>query len=151
MARERLEGRNGEIWHRYAVRGQTLERIAEDLELSAQRISQILEETRKSIAPIDRQKMIEESVELIKFVKDQAIEIVEMAGAPVFVGKDGKIARDENGNVVRDYSGRINASRLALDADNVIAKRLGLDAATKTEVSGGLRCEIVGIDPEDLS
>jgi hypothetical protein len=128
-----------------------MERIADDLNLSVQRISQIIAEVQRSIGPVDREKMIQESIELIKFVKDQAIDIIEMAGAPVFVGKDGTIARDENGEVVRDYSGRIAASKLALDADNTIAKRLGLDAATKTEVTGNMRVEIVGIDPEDLS
>jgi hypothetical protein len=151
MANRRLEGRNGEIWHRYTVRSQTMEQIGEDLKLSNQRVSQIIADVQKSIGPIDREKMIQESIELVKYVKNVSIDLIEMAGAPVYVGKDGSIAYDENGNVVRDYSGRIAASKLALDADNVIAKRLGLDAATKTEVTGNMRVEIVGVDMEDLS
>lgn len=151
MARRRHEGRNGEVWHRYAVRGQTQERIADDLGISQPRVSQILAEVRASIPEPDRQQLIASSLELINFVKDQAMEIVDLAGAPVFVGKDGSIAYDEDGSVVRDYSGRLAALKMAMAADDVMAKRLGLDAATKTEVSGGVRYEIVGVDVTALS
>lgn len=151
MARTRHEGRNGEVWHRVAVRGQSHERVADDLGISQQRVSQIVAEVRATIDPVDRQKMIEESIELIRFVKDQAIEMVEMAAAPVFVGKDGSIGYDEHGEVVRDYSMRNNALKTALAADDVMAKRLGLDAATKVETAGTVRYEIVGVDLSALS
>lgn len=149
--RARHEGRNGEVWHRYAVRMQSQERIAEDLGISQVRVSQIIAEVRALIPPVDRQQMVSASLELIAHVKDQALELVDMAGAPVFVGKDGQIAYDENGNVVRDYSMRINALKTALAADDVMAKRLGLDAATKVESSGTVRYEIVGVNMDDLS
>lgn len=151
MVRARHEGRNGEVWHRYAVRMQSQERIAEDLGISQPRVSQIIAEVRASIPEPDRQQMIASSLELIAHVKDQALELVEMAGAPIFVGKDGIIATDEHGNVVRDYSMRINALKTALAADDVMSKRLGLDAATKVEHSGGVKYEIVGVDLEALS
>lgn len=130
---------------------QTQERIAEDLGISPQRVSQIIAEIRASIDPVDKQQMIAASLELIAYVKNSAIEMAEMAGAPVFVGKDGQIGYDEAGNVVRDYSLRDRALKTALAADDVMAKRLGLDAATKTEVTGQVRYEIVGVDLSDLS
>jgi transcriptional regulator with XRE-family HTH domain len=151
LVRARHEGRNGEVWHRYAVRMQSQERIADDLGITPQRVSQIIAEVRASVPAVDKQQMIASSLELIAHVKDQALELVEMAGAPIFVGKDGSIAYDEKGNVVRDYSMRINALKTALAADDVMAKRLGLDAATKTEVSGSVRYEIAGVDLSDLS
>lgn len=142
--KERLEGRNGEIWHRYTVRAQTQEMIAEELGISQERVSQIIREIRAAIPPIDRDQLVASSLELVSYVKQQAMEIVDMAGAPVFVGKDGDIARDENGEVVRDHSGRLAALKMAMDADNVLAKRLGLDSPTKIEQSGSVRYEIVG-------
>jgi hypothetical protein len=151
MAKERLEGRNGEIWHRYTVRQQTQAMIAEELNISQARVSEIITEVRASIPPIDREQLVASSLELVAYVKQQAMEIVDLAGAPVFVGKDGAIAYDENGQVVRDHSGRLAALKMAMDADNVIAKRLGLDAAQKIEQSGSVRYEIVGVDTEDLS
>lgn len=131
---------------------QSQERIAEDLGISQVRVSQIIAEIRATIPPVDKQQMIAASLELIAYVKNSAIEMAEMAGAPVAVGKDGEILIDpETGNVVRDFALRDRALKTALAADDVMAKRLGLDAATKTEVSGQVRYEIVGVDLTDLS
>jgi transcriptional regulator with XRE-family HTH domain len=151
--RRAVEGRNGEVWHRYAVRGQTQARIAEDLGISQTRVSQILDKIFEDPAlQPDKKKILAASLELIGYVKDQALEIVEMAGAPVFVGKDGQVAIDpDDGSVVRDYSGRLNALKMALAADDTIAKRLGLDSAVKVEQSGGYRIEVVGVNMDDLS
>lgn len=149
----KLEGRNGEIWHLYAVRGWTQERIAEDLGISQPRVSQILDKifSDPALQP-DKKKILAASLELIAHVKDQALEIADLAGAPVYVGKDGVVAVDpDDGSIVRDYSGRLNALRMALAADDTIAKRLGLDSAVKIEQSGGYRIEVVGVDMEDLS
>lgn len=151
--RRALDGRNGEIWHRYAVRGQTQQRIADDLDISQARVSQILNVIFEDPAlQPDKKKMLAQSIELIQHVQDQAIEIMDLAGAPVFVGKDGEVAYDpDDGSVVRDYSGRIAAARLALEANNTISKRLGLDSAVKVEQSGGYRIEVAGLNPDDLS
>lgn len=152
LARARLDGRNGEVYHRYTVRMQSQEKIAEELDLSQQRVSQIIREVQDALDPVDKGKLISASLELISYVKNSAIELAEMAGAPVAVGKDGETQIDpETGEVVRDYSLRLNALKAALAADDVMAKRLGLDAATKTEVSGQVRYEIVGVDLTDLS
>jgi hypothetical protein len=151
MASERLEGRNGKIWRSYAIKGMTCEAIAEQFSLSSTRVSEIVAEVRATIPAPDREHMLQESLELIKYVKQQATDIVEMAGAPIFVGKDGDIARDPEGNVVRDYSGRMAALNLAIKADDTIAKRLGLDAATKTESTASVKFELIGIDIEELT
>ena len=147
-----MDGRNGEVYHRYAVRMQSQEQIAEELSISQQRVSQIIAEVQASLDPVDKGKMIAASLELIAYVKNSAIEMAEMAGAPVAVGKDGEILVDpDTGQVVRDYALRDRALKTALAADDVMAKRLGLDAATKTEVSGQVRYEIAGVNMEDLS
>lgn len=151
MANPRLEGRNGEVWHRYAIRSQTQAKIAEELGIGQQRVSQILDDVRKTIPEPDRQELVKHSIELLQYAQDTALEIVAMTPAPVFVGKDGSIAYDENGNVVRDYSGRLRALETAIKANDTIAKRLGLDSPTKIETSGAVRYEIVGVDLEALS
>lgn len=147
----RLDGRNGDVARAYFVRGWTLQQIADEFEISNQRVSQIIEQARKEMPETDKGELLRESVELIRYVKDQAVELIEMAGAPVFVGKDGTLARDEEGNVVRDYSGRLRALDMALKADDTIAKRLGLDAASKIESTAMVRYELVQISPEDLT
>jgi hypothetical protein len=39
---------------------------------------------------------------------------------------------------------------LAVQTSAHMRKLMGLDAPTRTEVTGGVRHELVGIDPEDL-
>ncbi len=53
--------------------------------------------------------------------------------------------------IVRDYAGRLRALDMALKADDTMAKRLGLDAASKVESTATVKYEIVGVDPEDLA
>lgn len=149
---ERLEGRNGEVWRWYSIRGKTQAWIAHHYELSEVRIGQILAEVRNAIPPIDKAELVQESMELIKEVKARAMEIVDMAGAPVAVGKNGVPLIDpDTGEVVRDYSGRLRALDMALKADDTLSKRLGLDSATKVETMATVRVELVGIDTNDLA
>jgi hypothetical protein len=154
----RLEGRNGEVWRRHVIHGWTQERCAEHFKISQQYVSEIIATVRASIPAADRAELITASIELIHEVKRQALEIADMAGAPVAVGKDGAILYDpEKTNadgsavVVRDYSGRLRALDMALKADDVLAKRLGLDAASKTESTATVRYELVGVDPDALT
>lgn len=148
---ERLEGRDGDIWRRYTIYSWTQERIAREYGISRERVSDILERVRASLPETDRSALINASMELIHEVKARALEIADMAGAPVAVGKDGLPLMDpETGAVVRDYSGRLRALETAMKADDVLAKRLGLDAAQKTETTASVRYEVVAVDPEML-
>jgi hypothetical protein len=148
----KLQGRNGEIWRWVSLRGKTQEWCAQKYGLDQSTIAEIVKAVRDSIPPIDRAEMIQESIELIKYVKDQAVAMVELAGAPVAVGKDGNILYDpETGAIVRDYAARDRALATALKADDTLAKRLGLDAATKTETTATVKYSIEGVAPEDLA
>lgn len=146
-----LEGRNGEIWQDYTVRRMSQERIAAKHGISQQSVSRIIREVREKIPAVDLEEMRLKSVELYSDLIRRAMDIVDLAPAPVFVGKEGSIAYDENGSVVRDYSGRIAAMRAAGDMEKEIRKLYGLDAAEKIEQSGSVRFEIVGVDMGDLT
>lgn len=163
----RLDGRNGEVWRRHTIYGWTQERCAEHFDLSQQRVSEIIAEVRAQIAPLIQEQAAADSREFLLDVKARALEIADLAGAPVAVGKDGNIlyepcethgpGQDEEGPcsckriVVRDYSGRLNALKTAAMIDAQMAKRFGLDAPEKRELSGQVRYEIVGVDDDDLT
>lgn len=151
MATRRLEGRNGEIWRRYSVYRWTQERIAEEFEISQERVSQIISEIRASLPADDLAEMRKQSLELYAELTARALEIADMVPAPVFVGKDGSIAYDTDGNVVRDYTGRLRALETAAKFDAETRKLMGLDAAQKAEVASTVRYELVGVNPEDLT
>lgn len=145
----RLEGRNGTIWRQHVIYRRTMEDIGEEFNLSTARISQIITEARAAIPKHDLDFMRQESIELYQELGRRAMEIVDLVPAPVVVGKDGDILY-ENGEIVRDYSGRLRAMETAAKMDVERRKLMGLDAAQKSEVSGSVRYEMIGIDESDL-
>src|SRR5258707_812315 len=159
----RMDGRNGEVWRRHTIYGWTQERVAEHFDISQERVSQIIREVRAQIQPLIQEQAAADSREFLLDVKARALEIADLAGAPVAVGKDGNILYEpcethEPGEacscgrvVVRDYSGRLNALKTAAMIDAQMAKRFGLDAPEKRELSGQVRYEIVGVDDDDLT
>lgn len=147
-----LDGRNGQVWRRYSIYRHSQEQIAQDLGISNQRVSQIIADIRKKTPREDVEEMRSRSRALHEEVMQRALEIADRAGAPIAVGKDGKILRDpETNEVVRDYSGQVKALDLAMKADESNRKLLGLDAAQKTQSSATVRYEVAGVDMEDLS
>ena len=147
----RYEGRNGQVWRLYTVYRQNQEQIADDLGISQQRVSEIIREVRANIPAPDLDEMRQQSLGLYAELTERALEIADLAAAPVAVGKDGSIFYDENGEVVRDYTGKLRAIETAAKMDAETRKLMGLDAAGKLEIQGSVRYELVGIDPEDLS
>lgn len=144
---ERQDGRNGAIWNRY-IAGHTQAALAEEYGISEVRVCQIIKNVRASIPEQDKSELIQESIELIRRIEREAFTIADMDGAPVAVGKDGSILYDPVTNaVVRDYSGRVKALDLALKANDVLSKRLGLDAAAKTESTSTVRYTLDGVNP----
>lgn len=148
----RLEGRNGEVWRKHVIYGWTQERVAEHFGIGQQRVSEIIAMVRASIPEDSKADLVRASMDLINEVKARALEIADMIPAPVVAGKDGDPVMDpETGTWVRDYSGRLRALETALKADDTLAKRLGLDAASKIESTATVRYEVCGVDTENLT
>jgi hypothetical protein len=146
-----LEGRDGKIWRGITIYRRTQSDLAKEFGISQQRVGQIYEEVKASIPAHDLDVMRRESLELYAELGRRALEIVDLVPAPIFVGKDGSIAYDDKGEVVRDYTGRLRAMETAAKFDAERRKLMGLDAAQKAEVSGNVTYQIVGVDPADLS
>lgn len=149
--REALSEREEEIYQLRVVNRWVVSRIAEKFGISPQRVSQIIKKVRQNQPPLDFEGLRQESLELHRRSQQMALALAEREGAPVFVGKDGSMAFDENGQPVRDYSLRLQALETARKADLEIRKLHGLDAATKIEQSGTVRYEIAGVEPDALS
>jgi len=151
-ARRGLSDREAEIYRLRVVNRLTEREIGERFGITQPRVSQILTEIRRLLPTPDLAAVRAEALALHEQVQRMALELAEMEGAPVTAGKDGVIVRDpENGDaVVRDYAGRINALKLALEADREIRRLLGADAASKVESTATVKYELAGIDPEAL-
>lgn len=148
----RLEGRNGEVYRKHIIYGWTQERCAEHFGISQERVSQIVRDVRAGIPEDSKADLVRASMDLINEVKARALEIADMIPAPVVAGKDGTPVYDpETGMLARDFSGRLRALETALKADDTLAKRLGLDAASKIESTATVRYEVLGVDTENLT
>ena len=149
---------NAAIWRAY-VSGRRQDDIAREYGLSQSAISSVITNYRKSISQETREERALRELAFLDDVRAQAMDVAHMKAPPVTAGKDGDIVRDpsvtvtdENpdGDIVRDHAGRLNAMSLAIQTSVHMRKLLGLDAPTRTEITGGVRHEIVGVDPEDL-
>lgn len=131
----RLEGRNGAIWRAY-VTGKTQEAIAEELGIDQSTVSRAIAAVRASIPEADKQSLVQREIDFLDVLRARAIEISNLAAAPVTAGKDGNVVHDpETGAVVRDYSGQLAAMREARAAHERMTKLLGLDAPAKVDVT----------------
>jgi hypothetical protein len=138
----RLLGRNGLIWRDYCG-GATQEKLAARYGLSQARVSEIISQVRDSIPEDTREEEVRRSLEMLRELRDGALEVYRLAPAPVFVGKDGTPARDPStvddehpeGKLVRDHTGRLRALETAVKVDARIAQLLGLDAAQKMDLT----------------
>lgn len=163
-----LEGRNGSIWQMYTVYRWSQVRIAEHFGISQAQVSGILKAVRDSIHEADKDDLLQRSLEFLAEAHSRAMEVADATPAPVVRGKDGDILYEPcpthgavdadcceragcEREVVRDYSARLAALRLALNLDTEVAKRMGLSAPEKHEVNAKVNYRIVGLDPDALT
>lgn len=131
----RLAGRNGTIWRDYCG-GMTQAALAAREGISQARVSQIITQVRDGIPEEERELEVQRSLEMLRELRAGALEVWRMRAAPVTAGKDGDLVLDpEDGTYVRDHGGRLAALGAALKVDARIAQLLGLDAATKLDLS----------------
>jgi glucose/arabinose dehydrogenase len=141
------------IYRLRVVNRWTMSKIAADprVNLSHQRVQQILERITANLPVPDIAAVRAESMRMLRHVQAEALNLAELQGAPVTAGKDGFTLYDpESGAVVRDYAGRNVALKLAIEADKEIRKLMGADAASKVESTATVRYELASIDPEAL-
>lgn len=113
----RLNGRDGEVWHRY-IRGETQAAIAAEYRISQQRVSQILGEVRDEVGPADR------AAEALK----AAEALVQLKG-PLFAAALG---------------GDLAATRAYLAADKRHGEVVGFDSPKEIGVALAHRTELEG-------
>jgi translation initiation factor 2 alpha subunit (eIF-2alpha) len=143
--------RDQEIYRRVKVYGWTQGRTAQHFGLSQPRVSEIISMMETRGLP-DAAALRQASYERLMEIQARQLEISLLKGAPVTAGKDGDVVYDpETNEVVRDYGAILKALADAVRTDSELAKRFGLDAATKVEAKQTVRYEIAGLDSDDLT
>ena len=130
---DRLGGRNGAIWRAY-VAGETQASIAERFGLTQGGVSTIIRKVKDALPPED---LDERRVRLTELLDESLARMVTvMRAEPVPLYSNGKPVMDpETGLVARDWTGQANAIRTMLPTMERMAKMLGLDAPTQTNVT----------------
>ncbi|MFG3510239.1 hypothetical protein ACGF5F_32605 [Streptomyces sp. NPDC047821] len=78
------------------------------------------------------------------------VEALDILGRDHVAVSQGRVVKDDDGNPILDDGPKLAALRELRSIRESYRKLLGLDAATKTEVSGGVKYEIVGVDMDQL-
>lgn len=142
--------RDDEIYAK-RMRGAATSSLALEYGLTQAHIRQIVRQVARSLPERDRSELLALSIDQLADIQEKVNALYNVDPSPVFVGKDGEIARDEDGSVVRDYALRRSALQMMHDVNKTFAKRLGLDAPAQSEVKASVQYQIEGIDPEDLT
>lgn len=129
---DRLDGRDGTVWRLY-VGGMVQEAIAARVGISQSSVSRILAAVREGIAD-DREHLVQRERDFLDQLRAQMLDAVAEPLPPA-VTQSGKLILDENGDLIRDPSNRLAAVDRAVRLHERLGKLLGLDAATKVDLS----------------
>lgn len=143
--------RDHDMWV-LSCRGVKQHEIARRFGIAQGTVSTAINRYRATLPPLDLAKEREEAYEMLRNLQAGALEIFDLAAAPVVAGKDGDIVYDpETHEVVRDHAGRLAALLAGVRVNKEIRVLLGLDAATKVESDTTVRYVLEGVDTTDLS
>jgi DNA-binding CsgD family transcriptional regulator len=131
--------------------GHTQTAIGKRYGLTQQRVQQIIERERRTIGDTDRQRIIEREIAFLDQIRRTAMDIADVTPAPATTPKGDLVVDPDDGRIVRDHSERLAALARAQATSQDLRRLLGLDQPVKAELSGGVRYEIVGVDPRDLT
>jgi hypothetical protein len=129
--RPNVVGRNGNIWAAH-IAGANQQQLADAFDLSIQRISQILDQVRKSIPADEHEEIKRRRTELLDTLKMECMEIALQDAAPAFAPNGKPLMFD--GKPVLDYSGKLAAVDRLLKIDERLAKATGTDSALQHRI-----------------
>ena len=149
MTEQKTE-RNAEIYRRYVQDGVTMMQLAADYGVSFATIQQIIGRRKRALGPSVRADMV---ADFVREIQENRVRLADLRDAelpPAFSVK-GDLLRDENGNVVRDATPMLAATRELANQQAHAAKMLGLNAPEKAVVDSTVRYVIEGVDTDDMT
>lgn len=94
------------------------------------------------------QAVVELEVTHLERITDEVMQILQRDHVVV---SHGKVVRDDDGTPLLDDGVKLQAIDRYVKARESLRRLLGVDKPAKVEHSGGVRYEVVGVDPADLS
>lgn len=130
------------------ARGMTYREIAAELQVARSAAHKMVERALREIIQEPAEEVRRLELERLDALYAAAMDILERHHVTV---SHGRIVLGMDGEPLEDDGPVLQAIDRLLKIQERRARLLGLDAATKTEVSGGVKYELVGIDPDALT
>jgi hypothetical protein len=131
------------------AQGWTYQRIADELGYANKSVARgAVRNALSAIGKERAEKLFELERERLETVYEEVLDILERDHVMV---SHGKVIKDDAGNPLLDDGIKLQAVDRLLRTRESFRKLVGLDQPTKTEVSGGVKYEVVGVDPADLT
>ena len=128
--------------------GASYREIADELGYSSKHTAiQAVRRAIKDVVQGPAEEVLKLHTARLEYAFAKAMEIAETDHVVV---SHGKIIKDDDGNPLKDSAPVLAALREARAALGDFRKMMGLEV-TKVEHSGGLKYEVVGIDPDTLT
>lgn len=128
--------------------GWTYQQIADELGFTQRRSAR--DAVRRAISEVIQgpaEQLLNSHMERLETIFARCMEIAEEDHVLV---SHGRVITDADGNPLPDHGPTLAAFREARNAMNDFRNMTGMNAATKIEHSGGVKYEIIGVDPQDL-
>lgn len=126
--------RNWEIWDLYA-QGFSQREIARRFNLTQGRVSGIIKDIRSQLPEETKQDWRKRELTFLDTMRKDMMELVKKPLPPATNSK-GELLRDEDGEIIRDATGRLAAYDRALNTHAKLVQMLGLAEMAK-EPTGG--------------
>jgi hypothetical protein len=143
-AQAALDARAAEL----RAQGWTYQRIADELGYATK--TGALDAVRRAVREVVQgpaEKLVALHIERLETLYEAALEVLE---ADHVVVSHGKIMKDDEGTPLKDTGPKLAAIREARATLDSFWTLTGMKKPAKVEHSGGVKYEVVGVDPEDL-
>lgn len=129
--------------------GRTLQQIADELGFcDKSNARQAIQRALRDIVQGPAEQLLHMHLTRLETLYQAALDVLD---ANHLVVSHGQIIKDDDGIPLVDHAPKLAAMREARAALADFRKAIGLDAAQKVNLTGGLKYEIVGIAPEEIA
>lgn len=125
------EARTGDMWRR-SVEGWTQTQIGEHYGISQPAVSERLSRYRRALPETPRETVFQRELDRLDALMRPLLDLVNGRPPPAY--SNGRAMKDENGELVPDYSVMLSAVDRVVKVQDRLAKMLGLDAPARAEV-----------------
>lgn len=133
---------------RLYAKGYTYKQIGEHLNLSKTAAIRAVQRAVREVVQDAGEEALRVQVNRLEYLFAKTVEIVE---ADHVVVSHGHIVYGEDGQPLRDHGPVLSAIREARQCLESFQSLTGMKQPTKIEHSGGVKYELVGVDPQDLA